>query len=396
MTNLTGIIGDLIATRKEGDHWDFKRDPHAQPGDLIKDIICLANSPRYIGDRYIIYGVDNTGTVVGLQSATLRTQADIVNTLSNAGFAGGVYPDIYLQQIYLQGQRLEVLVIKDRPEKPYYLQKAYKKQGVRLNPGTVYSRIRDSNTSIDQVAPSHDIERMWRERFGLDQTPLHRVNSYLTDKDGWTTTSEYVSFYSQFPEFTISPTEDEVRPVVAGENWVRAAINPSAFVRPFRICFHQTVLAEVICILYDEMRAITPAPRSTHVDYAKDLWFFSLCADTLEFRFLQFLTRTTRDQLLRDGLSGGRGRNVPVIIFRSDEERQEFTHELKRNPVTVEGRHDIVFGQNDPMISENDKKIIAFSNAAIERFTEWRARNPLGCGLADNGHRAPRTSSPRG
>ena len=94
MTDLTGIIGDLIATRKEGDHWDFKRNPHAQPGDLIKDIICLANSPRHIGDRYIIYGVDNTGTVVGLQSATLRTQADIVNTLSNAGFAGGVYPDI--------------------------------------------------------------------------------------------------------------------------------------------------------------------------------------------------------------------------------------------------------------------------------------------------------------
>ena len=115
MTDLTGIIGDLIATRKEGDHWDFKREPHDKPGDLIKDIICLANSPRHTGDRYIIYGVDNTGTVVGLQSATPQTQANIVSMLSNAGFAGGVYPDIYLEQIELQDQRLEVLVIKDRP-----------------------------------------------------------------------------------------------------------------------------------------------------------------------------------------------------------------------------------------------------------------------------------------
>ena len=105
-----------------GDHWDFKREPHVKTGDLIKDIICLANSLRHTGDRYIIYGVDDTGSVVGLQSATHRTQADIVRTLSNAGFAGDVYPDIYLQQIELQGQRLEVLVIKDRPEKPYYLQ----------------------------------------------------------------------------------------------------------------------------------------------------------------------------------------------------------------------------------------------------------------------------------
>ena len=84
------------------------------------------------------------------------------------------------------------------------------------------------------------------------------------------------------------------------------------------------MLAEVVCILYDEMRAITPAPRSTHVDYTKDLWFFSLCADTLEFLFLQFLTGTERDQLLQDGLSGGRSPNVPVILFRSDEERQAF------------------------------------------------------------------------
>ena len=377
MTNLTGIIGDLIATRKEGDHWDFKRDPHAQPGDLIKDIICLANSPRYTGDRYIIYGVDDTGTVVGLQPATSRTQADIVSMLSTAGFAGGVYPDIYLKQIELQDQRLEVLVIKDCREKPYYLQKEYKckGRGVRLNPGTVYSRVRDSNTPSNQVASSHDIERMWRERFGLDQTPLQRVQNYLLDRDSWIETSENVWFYSQHPEFTISATEEEVRPVAAGENWVRAAMNPSAFVRSFRICFHQTVLAEVACILYDEMRAITPAPRSTRVDYATDLWFFSLCADTLEFLLLQFLTRTDRDKLLQDGLSGGRGPNVPVILFRSDAERQAFNEELERNPVTVEERDEIVFGHNDPMISEQDRKIIAFSKAVIERFSEWRARS---------------------
>ena len=271
MTDLSAIIGDLIATGKEGDYWDFKREPHAKTGDLIKDIICLANTPRHAGDRYIIYGVDNTRSVVGLQSTTPRTQADIVNTLSNAGFAGGVFPDIYLQPIKLQGQRLEVLIIKDRPEKPYYLQKEYRKDGVRLNPGTVYARVRDSNTASDQVASSHDIDRMWRQRFSLDQTPFQRVQNYLLDRDGWTATSENVWYYSQFPEFTISPTEEEIRPVMAVENWVRAAMNPSAFVRAFRICFHQTVLAEVECIYYDEMRAITPAPRPTHVDSGKDL-----------------------------------------------------------------------------------------------------------------------------
>ena len=101
---------------------------------------------------------------------------------------------------------------------------------------------------------------------------------------------------------------------------------------------------------------------------------FSLCADTLDFLFLQFLTGTAQDRLLQDGLSGGRLPNVPVILFRSDEEEEAFKEDLERNPVTVEGRHDAVFGQNESMISEQDKKIIAFSEAVIERLNEWRAR----------------------
>ena len=370
MTDLAQIIGDLIASGKEGDHWDFKLEQHAKAGDLVKDIICLANTTRHTGDRYIIYGVDNKGAVVGSQSLSLRTQADIVNTLSNAGFAGGVYPDIYLQQVELQGQPLDVLVIKDRPEKPYYLQRKYK----QLNPGTVYARVRDSNTSSDQVASSNDIERMWRQRFGLDQTPFQRVQNYLLDREGWSETSEYVWHYSRFPEFTISPTGEEIRPVVAGENWVRAALNPEAFVCPFRICFHQTMLAEVECIRYDEMRAITPAPRAAHVEPVRKLKFFSLCAGTLEFRFLQFLTGKEQDQLLQDGLDGGRLPNVPVILFRSVEERQEFIEELKQCPVPGE-RQDIDFRQNDPLISEEDRRIIAYSEAVIERLDEWREGN---------------------
>ena len=295
-----------------------------------------------------------------------------MNTLSNAGFAGGVYPDIYLQQVALEGHRLDVLVIKDRPEKPYYLQKKYDKDGVRLNPGTIYARVRDSNTPSDQVASSHDIDRMWRQRFDLDQTPLQRVRKYLRDRNGWTETSEDVWYYSQFPEFTISPTEEDARPVQAGENWVRAAINPSAFVRPFRICFHQTVLSQIVCIYYDEMRARTPAPQPTGVDISEDLWFFSLNADTLEFLFLQFLTGVDGDQLLQDGLSGGRGKTVPVIMFRSGDERQAFVEELEYNPVTIETRHTFVGSENDSRISEQDRRIIAFSNAVMERYSEWR------------------------
>lgn len=369
MRELSTIIADLVATGKEGDHWDFKRCAQAKTGDVVKDIICLANTPRHTGDRYIIYGVDDTGRVLGVKETQGRAQADIVNTLSNAGFAGGVYPDIHLETIELQGRRLEVLVIKDRPEKPYYLQKAYRKEGIQLNPGTVYARVRDSNTSSDQVASSHDIERMWRERFGLDQTPLERVRNYLSNHDDWVETSEDVWYHSQFPEFTISPTLKEPELVRGGETWVRASTSPSAYVFPFRIRFHQTVLAEITCILYDEMRARTPAPQLNRIGSTKGLWFYSLCADTLDFVFLLFLTRTTRDQLLHDGLSGGRLGNAPVIIFSGQGEREAFIEDLTNKPVAVEERHNEAL---DPEVEDHDRKIIAFSRAVIERFREWK------------------------
>ena len=148
--------------------------------------------------------------------------------------------------------------------------------------------------------------------------------------------------------------------------------------RPLGICllvaefFNQTVLVKVECILYDEMRATTPAPQPRRVDLAKDLWFFSLCAGTIDFLFLQFLTGTAKDQLLRDEPSGGRLPTVPVILFRSGEEQKAFEDDLKRDPVTVEERHDHVFAHGDPTISEQDRKKIAFSSAVVERFGEWK------------------------
>ncbi len=375
MTDLTKIVEALIATGKEGDHWDFKREHHERTGDLIKDIICLANSPRHCGDRYIIFGVTNDSSVVGLwPDAHRRTQADIVNTLASAGFAGGVYPDIHLERVELQGSELEVLVVKDHAEKPYYLRRKYDKSGVRLNPGTIYSRVRDSNTPSDQVASSHDIEKMWRERFGIDQTPFQRVRSYLQDQAAWTKTSEYTWHHSQFPEFTVSRTQEDLRPVRGGENWVRAALNPAAFVLPFSIRFHQTVLREVDCILYDEMRAITPAPGAKTVSTSDgQLWFHSLCANTLEFDLLSFFTRKRRGELLKVGLlPGGRLPVVPVILFRSESEKEAFVQENEIGPVTHEDYSRFVIPQFGSEVSGTDVRLVTFAIAAANRFLEWR------------------------
>ena len=78
---LTQTIKKLISLRKEGTHWDFKEHHHKRSGEMIHDILCLANAD-YDGERYLIYGVrDSDYQVVGLFNTEPRKiQADILST----------------------------------------------------------------------------------------------------------------------------------------------------------------------------------------------------------------------------------------------------------------------------------------------------------------------------
>ncbi len=335
MIDLSVIIRDLIATGMEGDHWDFKRDSHAKPGDLIKDIMCLANTPRHAGDRYIVYGVDDTGSVVGMTSGHRRTQADIVNTLSTAGFAGGVYPDIYLQQIELQGQQLDVVVIKDRPEKPYYLQRGYHKDSVRLNPGTVYARVRDSNTPSDQVASSHDIEQMWRQRFGLDLSPLNRMKLYLSETDFWVPINRLgenlLEHHRIFPEFTLRVTDAEDF-MACNEEWTRAEIRrDNNYAAYYEVQYHQTCLARMRYVSFDDHKKSMIAPNweprgagrfyyyeSNSINYAVQQWH-AIFVQQDHSRTLSI--RGSGDAADQARLRWGRHLTIPVV---SKEEVDEF------------------------------------------------------------------------
>ena len=82
------------------------------------------------------------------------------------------------------GALLDVLVIEDAPHiSPTIL---YERFG-KISAHHVYSRVCDTNTPSNEVAQPHEIERMWRERFGLDKPPLERMKRYLSEPDAWST-----------------------------------------------------------------------------------------------------------------------------------------------------------------------------------------------------------------
>ena len=203
--------------------------------------------------------------------------------------------------------------------------------------------------------------------------PLERLKEYLSDFSGWEEVPEkgdHYRYYSKFPEFVIIETEEDPRKVEAGENWVRAAINPKAYVRPLQLMYHGTVLKRIDCIMYDEMRGITPAPKPSG---DTDEYYYYIIADTLDFLLLQVLTQRKKEDLIENGLPQTRFDEMPVVIFSSENEKNEFEQDMKANPVLVEKKHDL-HNNGASEISEIDRRIVPYCRAVVERFKEWKSK----------------------
>ena len=183
--DLTELVESLICTGREDDWWDFKECYHEDRAALLHDIICLANN-RADRDTYLILGVrDKTFEIMGVENDPhRRNQQNIVDFLSQKEFAGQIRPRVEVRTIRLEGHEVDVFIIKNSTDVPYYLiesytDKKYKpdppKKGKTVQAFHIYTRVMDNNTPIDKSADIRDVEYLWKKRFGLLQTPLEQV-----------------------------------------------------------------------------------------------------------------------------------------------------------------------------------------------------------------------------
>jgi len=208
-------IRQLINSKREGEYWDFKEEPHENKADLLHDIICMANS-LYKGDKYLILGVTDPkqdAKIKGLipNQKNRRTQVQYIDFLRTKSFAGDCRPEIELQTILVDELEIDVLIIFDRPLKPYYLTVEYKEKGTIVRANHIYSRTNDTNIPIDKSADIGVIEKMWKQRFGLDLSPLERMELLLLKPNEWFKDigNKPYAYHKEFPEFRIEFSEVE-------------------------------------------------------------------------------------------------------------------------------------------------------------------------------------------
>ena len=311
---LQATILSLISRRTEGLSWDFKLTHHKDNADLIHDVLCLANAD-HPGRRYLVFGVENQSFEVRsiADAPGRKTQADIVGLFRdnmNKFFQSRI-PEFYLVSHQYDGKSLDVLVIEDRPHKPYYLVEDYHQGRKRVRAHHIYTRIGDTNTPADESAPPHEIERMWRERFGLDKSPLEKAKLYLEDPDGWATISEEpfiglsYDYYELFPEFTLITADAESPVVACNEEWNRGEIrtdgNSAGY---YKLYYHQTLLNCTRFVIFDDTKKFIVAPDWVPRGVGR---FYFYEADSMAYALQRFETRRGREDYSTTLQIGGEG-----------------------------------------------------------------------------------------
>ena len=373
-STLLATISNLINRKAEGAYWDFKRK-HPSKADLIHDVLCLANA-NHIGDRFLIFGVDDEDFSLHPidKDCGRRKQEDIAALFrDNASkFFQSRFPGFYLEEITLDGILLDVLVIENTSHKPYYLVERYEK----ICAHHIYTRVCDTNTPANDTAQPHEIERMWRERFGLDMPPLERAKRYLNEPDAWSRLiesdgSDANFYYTVFPEFTLRVTDAEAH-MARHEEWTRGEIrtdnNHAGY---YELHYHQTRLARIRFVSFDDYRKSMVAPDWRPLRAGR---FYFYEADSINYAVQKFCSaRDGRDDSLTLSIRG-KGK-------ASNEARSRWEHQMKI-PVLRTGELEDFLGSDgecgfgEPSTDEAEQYQLFLRNQL--EFDDWRKRQGKG------------------
>mgnify|MGYP000938999475 CR=1 FL=1 len=326
--DLISEILNLIESKREDDWWDFKREHHHDKAELVHDILCMANNrPRK--DSYIIFGVDNeTFSVVGVESDTYRrNQQGITDILRNITFAGSVRPRIEIQTITLGNHEIDVLIIKDSLDVPYYLEKEYQDKNVKnaadkkyrkiVKPYHIYTRVVDNNTAIDKQADMNDVEFLWRKRFGIELPIMERLHILLSETDKWIFDwgNKKYCYHIEYPEFQMIQVDD------VEQYWHPSAAfytHPVMHFARLNITYHSTVIYETELWVFDQFRKYLPKAEIYSIEQQANFCYTYYMLDSIEGKLLQIFTHRNCD------ISSREHNYHQLLIFENDEEKQEF------------------------------------------------------------------------
>jgi hypothetical protein len=267
---------------KEEQFFDYKEEWHQNKAELLRDILCLSNV-SYQGDRYLIFGVSDKGEKIGVKNTDSNRLKDhnLYNWLGDLRLNKPLTIQLYVIEDKENSREFDIIQISDSNHKPFFLLKdvEYPKQKttqdskqdsktVTVRSGVIYTRNGNTNTPINGSAHENDIEKMWRNRFGIDLSVLERFKLLLQEKGGWDISWDADGSYHHkvFPEFQIREDFEDNQSVRHKEEWARGCIGyhydeSSNGTSEKKLYYHQTCIKRILLCDFDGSKKTIVAPK---------------------------------------------------------------------------------------------------------------------------------------
>lgn len=338
---MRALVKRLVDIGHEGEWWDFKREWPSKE-NLLYDIICLANNTQF-RDAYLILGVDeeNNYSYSDVTSDEHRKNTqNITDFLKAQPFAGDYYPSVRVQELLMERETLiDVVVIEASKNAPFFLSKVT----YGIPAGAIPTRTMDTNTPKGQSASYRQTEMLWRNHFGLTDTPLDRLEAYLLDHDGWQTSMEHSlgekEFYAQYPEFTIEHISDDSLDGYEYYHFEQTDSSPHWY--EILVRYHQTVIWGVQGAALDGGRYFTSVPdraflrTPTHYGMSVQHMSYSYCyfvQGTMNHLMHKHFYRSETDD---ERIAYERFLKT-IVIYENDDERMEIENFIEGEPESFE------------------------------------------------------------
>lgn len=317
---------NLLLHKNECEWLDFKQEYHVNNAEFVHDILCLSNAETD-NDRYLVFGVSDEKAIVGICSNTNRkTQAQVLDLIKNSNF--NTIPTIYLHPFVCDnGKEIDILEIKNKKEKPYFLLKDKKVNKFEVRAGVVYTRIGDTNIPCKETADVVKIENMWRERFGIDLSPLQRFQIFINDVSGWVREQQMTGntawYYEAFPEYVLE--YKEMSPEKYDEKWTRKFPDQNAFRYLLRLKYNTTTIKEYIFVAVDGGRYIVASPeRKAVCEDSEIVYFIVEGSDKYIITMLIATLESEYSNYCREVLDKSFFKRAGIMVFKSEKEQNEY------------------------------------------------------------------------
>lgn len=316
----------LISLHQEGEYWDFKREWYSnnKEGDLLHDIICMANNLAN-RDAYIIIGVDENKCYricdVRLDCNRKNTQ-NLTDFIRGKKFAGDFRPVVTVEPMVTPDGTIDVIVVHNSLNTPFYLRERFK----NVNANNIYVRLQDSNTPIPEGADFYHVEYLWKKRFGMLLTPIEKVKLYLKHPNDWEDSSSYEDkkYYKYAPEFSIERKFESENRREKYDYYLLNQDDPTPYWCVIKVLYNQTVLYETSGVSLNGGRYFTSTP---------DMATFSIQEDPEGYILYKYMVKGSLKHIIHefyyedDGdecrISHDKFENS-IIIFEDEQEHQNF------------------------------------------------------------------------